>query len=205
MAVLGKKALKKKLAHKDINKRLYITPLINPENQIGESSIDLRLGNDFIVTKRGNQHSIDLGKEIWEQRPLRKHCTNISEAFYLHPNELVLANTFEFVKLPDDLSGYVTSRSSFGRAGLVIATATIIHPGFSGTITLELINLGQLPIALYPGIPVAQIVLHDCEGGEKYKGNFNNQTDAKSHDLSNDKKNDLDFWTKRLKIGKSET
>lgn len=68
----------------------------------------------------------------------------------------------EYIKLPNDILGYIIGRSSWGRLGLVIATATLIHPGFAGVITFELTNLGDVPIALYPGIRIAQLSFHKC-------------------------------------------
>lgn len=43
------------------------------------------------------------------------------------------------------------------------STAAIIDPGFEGTITLELYNLGNFPIPLYPGVRIAQIIIYKCE------------------------------------------
>ena len=142
MSVLGNKRIRTLLSDVDISQRLIVTPLLM-DTQIGEASIDIRLGNDFIITRRGNLSSIDPAtSSIKEHRYQTKHYTNLKQRFYLHPNELVLAGTLEYFKLPINVAGFVTSRSSWGRAGLVIATATAVHPGFTGTITLDLINRG---------------------------------------------------------------
>lgn len=202
MSVLGRKLIKQRLQHNDFEQRLFITPLLNPEVQIGDSSVDIRLGNDFKVTKRGNLEAINLGLPKNQiQNPVRRHCTNFFEAFTLHPNEFVLARTLEHFRLPEDVSGYVTSRSFYGRQGLIIATATIIHPGFNGTVILELVNVGQLPIMLYPGLCIAQMVFHHCEGATPYKGVYNEQT-AANHQGTEDRakkvvgKDDAMFWSK---------
>jgi dCTP deaminase len=86
--------------------------------------------------------------------------------FILHPRSFVLGVTLEWFRLPSDLGGYVTGRSSWGRRGLVIATATGIHPGFTGCLTLELANLGDLPIAIRPGMRIGQLFLHDIHRAE---------------------------------------
>ena len=194
MSVLGKNRLIELMSEKDIDKRLIATPLLC-DSQIGEASVDIRLGNDFIVTRRGNLASIDPAREDKkESRYQTRHYVNFGESFNLHPNELVLAGTLEYFRLPISVAGTVTSRSSWGRAGLVIATATAVHPGFTGSITLELVNLGEVPLVLYPGLPVAQLVLRDCEGGENYSGQFAYHTDAHFSDVSQNKKKDLRFW-----------
>jgi dCTP deaminase len=67
----------------------------------------------------------------------------------------------EWVKIPNNLQGIVTARSSWAREGLNIATATIVNPGYRGIITLELANFGEIPITLYPGLRLAQIALYE--------------------------------------------
>lgn len=87
--------------------------------------------------------------------------------FILHPRRFVLGVTLEWFRLPSDLGGYVTGRSSWGRRGLVIATATGVHPGFTGCLTLELANLGDIPIAIRPGMTIGQLFLHDIHRVKK--------------------------------------
>ena len=81
------------------------------------------------------------------------------DAFIIHPNEFALATTLEYVKIPDDLVARVEGRSSMGRLGVTMhVTAGFIDPGFEGNITLEISNIGAMPVALYPGQRVCQIV-----------------------------------------------
>lgn len=79
----------------------------------------------------------------------------------------MLGATLEWLSLPDWLSSYVTGKSSLGRHGLVIETAAGIHPCFSGCLTLELANVGEVPLEIYPGMQVCQIFLHRTT---KHKG-----------------------------------
>lgn len=196
MSVIGNIKLMELLCRREIDKRLIITPLLNRNQQVNEASVDIRLGNDFIVTRRGNLAMLDpASHDIREHRYQTKHFVNFRECFYLHPHELVLAGTLEYFRLPVDVAATVTSRSKWGRAGLVIATATAVHPGFCGTITLELLNLGEVPLALYPGTSVAQIVFYHCDGGTLYKGDMACRTGAHFSSLSqDDKKADRAYW-----------
>jgi len=89
------------------------------------------------------------------------------ESFVLHPKSFVLGSTLEWIRLPANRGGYVTARSSWGRYGLIIATATGIHPGFSGCLTLELANVGEIPIVIKPGTTIAQLFIHTVEDTEK--------------------------------------
>lgn len=76
----------------------------------------------------------------------------------LHPGELILALTLEYLRLPDDLWGNLEGRSTWARLGLQVhATAGMIDCGFSGYLTLELQNNGRLPLVLSPGLRVAQM------------------------------------------------
>lgn len=160
--VLSKKEILNRIYNKKIEQRLTITPLID-NKQINEGSIDVRLGTEFIVSRRTKYSLIDpLDKDINDKINVYQEriYVKLGTPLILHPNELILGCTFEYVKFPNDLIGYILGRSSWGRIGLVIATATFINPGFAGVITLELANLGNTPISLYPGIKVAQISLH---------------------------------------------
>lgn len=166
MAILTRSILLERLLKED----LVVTPLLT-EDQVGDASIDVRLGNEFLVPMRvaagvHQYHTVDKASAYL---PVRR---DFREPLFLHPGQLVLGATFEFLQLPDNLSCYVIGRSSFGRAGLVIATATAVAPGYGGCITLEIVNIGAVPVPLYAGIRIAQLVFHDTVGTAMYKGRF---------------------------------
>ena len=149
----------------DEPEKLVITPLIS-ERQLEDGSIDLRLGTEFVVAKRSKYADLDaldehktLDSKIVEYQ--EKIHIKIGNSLVLHPTQFVLGSTFEYLKLPVDLVGYVLGRSSWGRLGLIIATATVVHSGYAGIITLELTNIGDTPIELYPGIRIAQLGFHE--------------------------------------------
>jgi len=80
------------------------------------------------------------------------------EPIFLHPHEFVLGSTVERLKMPDDLVARLEGRSSLGRLGVVIhSTAGFVDPCFDGHVTLEISNLANLPIALYPGMRIGQL------------------------------------------------
>lgn len=72
----------------------------------------------------------------------------------------MLGATLEWIRLPKNLSGFLTGKSSLGRRGLIIETAAGVHPGFSGWLTLEITNVGEVPIELKPGMEICQLFLH---------------------------------------------
>ncbi len=82
---------------------------------------------------------------------LERYFIPYGDSFVLHPGELVLAPTFESVKLPRNLVGYLDGRHSLARLGVPVhVTAGAIDPGFTGTLIAELLNVGRVPVNLYP-------------------------------------------------------
>jgi dCTP deaminase len=80
------------------------------------------------------------------------------EPFILHPGEFVLGSTLERVAIPDDMVARLEGKSSLGRLGLLIhSTAGYVDPGWDGYLTLELSNVANLPITVYPGMKIGQI------------------------------------------------
>jgi dCTP deaminase len=133
--------------------RIVIDPL--DESCIQPSSVDLRLDRLFRVFLNHTMPVIDVKEDLEDLTRLVE--IGEGEAFILHPGEFVLGSTYEKVSLPDDLVGRIEGKSSLGRLGLLIhSTAGFIDAGFSGHITLELSNVANLPITLYPGIKIGQ-------------------------------------------------
>ncbi|GAH46269.1 unnamed protein product, partial [marine sediment metagenome] len=104
--------------------------------------------------------------EYYNAHLIESHYVPLGNDFILHPNQFVLGITLEWIHFPKDLAGYVIGRSSWGRQGLIIATATGVHPGFSGCLVLELSNSGEVPIHIYPGLRIAQLFVHRLETEE---------------------------------------
>jgi dCTP deaminase len=120
------------------------------------SSVDVRLDHYFRVFLNHTMPVIDVKKDLEELTRLVD--IDDDRAFILHPGEFVLGSTFERVAVPDDMVARIEGKSSLGRLGLLIhSTAGFIDAGFDGHITLELSNVANLPITLYPGMKIGQI------------------------------------------------
>ena len=155
MAILSDKDIKKLLNEGHIS----IEPLDNKEKQIQPSSVDLRIGDEFKVFRVIRTPYIDPKDNEEVASYMESFKVPEGEAFIIHPNEFALATTQETVKLPDDIVARVEGRSSMGRLGVTMhVTAGYIDPGFEGKITLEISNIGAMPVALYPGQRVCQVV-----------------------------------------------
>lgn len=125
---------------------------------IQPSSVDVRLDKFFRVFENHRYEVIDPAKE--QPELTREIVAEDGEPFILHPGEFVLASTYEVITLPDDIAGRLEGKSSLGRLGLLThSTAGFIDPGFSGHITLELSNVANLPVKLYPGMKIGQLCL----------------------------------------------
>jgi dCTP deaminase len=165
--MLSGATIMKRLADHDSG--LGITPIIDARSQVGEASIDLRLGPDFIVARRATGlATFDPARVDEISRNIRDYQDYVrrppGSAFYLHPGEFAIARTLEYLTLPNYMSAQVNGRSSWGRLGLVIETAPLVQPNFGGVITLELSNLGSVPIVLYVGVRIAQVAFFDVTG-----------------------------------------
>ena len=128
------------------------------EAMVQPSSVDVRLDRFFRVFENHKYSVID--PSIEQAELTREVIAEDDEAFILHPGEFVLASTYEIITLPDDIAGRLEGKSSLGRLGLLThSTAGFIDPGFSGHITLELSNVANLPVKLYPGMKIGQLCL----------------------------------------------
>lgn len=197
MGALTKEKIIEYMNKDDIKERLIITPLFNLDELLDPTSINLRLGNEFIVMKRESFPLLDIRDQDKLASRIERYQENIRvnyrEKFVLHPHQLIIGSTLEYVSLPHKLMCYVVGKSTWGRMGLIIATATKVDPGFKGCITLEMINQGEVPVVLYPGIPIAQLVFHETVGEAEYKGKYNCATGPQFPDFIKNIE-DWKFW-----------
>ena len=136
-----------------------VTP-INLSTQLGPSSIDLRLGDKFIIFQNTRMSLLDT-----KNMKLDGLTTDIyadkNEGIVIHPGQFILGTTMEFLKIPNDMAVRIEGRSSYGRIGIAVhSTAGFCDPGWEGQVTLEIQNLGVVPVKLYPGERVCQAVFH---------------------------------------------
>jgi dCTP deaminase len=152
LVILSDRTLREQLAAG----RIIVDPL--DESLIQPSSIDVRISNLFRVFRNHTRAVIDVKAEMDDLTELIEIPADGEQAFMLHPGEFVLGSTLERIALPDDLVARLEGKSSLGRLGLLIhSTAGFVDAGWDGQITLELSNVANLPITLYPGMKVGQV------------------------------------------------
>ncbi len=131
--------------------KIKIEPF-DAEKQLAPVGIDLRLGNKFRIFETAHQTHIDLTRENFDANTKLIEVQK-GDTFILHPGEFVLGMTEENIELSDDICAKIDGRSSLGRLGIMVhSTAGHVDPGWKGRLTLELSNIGKLPIALLPGM-----------------------------------------------------
>lgn len=147
---------------------LSISPL--EAEQIQPASVDVRLGDTFLEIE---DDWIDL------DRPVTYNMSKADE-FCLGPRSFCLATTWEYIKLPDNVTAFVEGRSSVGRIGLFVQNAGWVDPGFEGEITLELFNATHVPIWLKKGFRIGQLVFAqmDKPAVRPYSGKYQGQRNA---------------------------
>jgi dCTP deaminase len=147
--VLSDRTIRRLLDEGRIEIDPYDASLLQP------SSVDVRVDRYFRVFHNARYPFIDVREP---QEDLTELLETDSEPFILHPGEFVLGSTLERIRLPDDLVARLEGKSSLGRLGLLIhSTAGFIDPGWDGHVTLELSNVANLPITIYPGMKIGQL------------------------------------------------
>jgi dCTP deaminase len=141
------------------------------ENTVGPASIDLTLDNKLRIFN-SDQH---ITQPDIDYKTLTS-LVDISAGYLLEPGELVLGITRERMTLPDDLCGWLNSRSRFARIGLMShIAAPFLAPGISNKQILEIYNAGRNKIWLRAGMKICHVVLEECRGKAKYTGAWKDQ------------------------------
>ena len=148
--ILSDRTIREELA----SGRITIEPL--GEGALQPSSVDLHVDRLFRVFRNHTTRVIDVKEDQTDLTELVEVAEG--DAFILHPGEFALGSTSERVALPDDLVARLEGKSSLGRLGLLIhSTAGFVDAGWDGHLTLELSNVANLPITIYPGMKIGQI------------------------------------------------
>lgn len=175
--ILSDRDIKKSLA----SGRIKINPEPDLKEQLGSCSIDLHLGNTFRVFRHSRYPHIDLKGAIDASKLMDEIVVPEGEAFIMQPGNFALASAAETLELADDILGRIEGRSSLGRLGIIVhGTASVFDPGWIGVPTMELGNLGVMPVALYPGMRICAFTFEEVSSpvevpyrmkhGNKYAG-----------------------------------
>ena len=144
-------------------------------DNVGPTSIDLTLGNKFRVFRKVRK-IFHITEDLNFEEVTKVIIVKNGNYLLLMPGELVHGITKEKIRLSEDLAGWIEGRSRFARIGLMIhVTAGLVQPCCNNKQVLEISNMSPMPIALYPGTKICQIILERIEGNAKYEGRFKDQ------------------------------
>ena len=148
------------LSDRDIKKaiaegRIKVDPAPDYSTQLGSCSLDLRLGSEARVFRPSKVTHVDVKHMQEAEKIMEEIVIPEGEPLVLHPGDLVLATTLEWLEISDDLIGRIEGRSSLGRLGIIVhGTASIFDAGWKGKPVMELGNLGVVPVILWPGMRI---------------------------------------------------
>jgi dCTP deaminase len=163
--VLSKKQMEERLkADVADPKSLVITPLLRYDDAFDSDSVDLRLGSHFIFGQAPPEPAVFPSKR-GRSSQFRVHVP-LGSYLVVPPHHTVLGATLEFIKLPYDVSGQILTKSSVARTFVIIEAAPWIHPFYRGCLTLEIANVSNTAVLLYPGRLIGQLVLMEVATDE---------------------------------------
>jgi len=160
--VLSRQEILTRMTEYDVThqKNLVITPLFYQKHEdiFDADSVDLRLGCHFLLPKSLDQPFFSPDRTSATSLHVKVHVP-LGQFLVVPAHQTILGATLEFIKLPSDVSGQVLTKSSVARTFIVVETAPWIHPQYRGCLTLEIANVSNTPVLLYPGRPICQLVL----------------------------------------------
>ena len=87
------------------------------------------------------------------------------ESILIPPNSFALAASLEYFKMPRNVTGLVTAKSTYARCGLGVPP-TVLEAGWEGVLVLEFSNHTSNSIRLYANSGAAQILFFQGEQPE---------------------------------------
>jgi deoxycytidine triphosphate deaminase len=151
--ILGTKELLRLVHEENLVENLCERELTNPEG----AGFDLRVGKFYVFPTQGNAY---LGVE---QRKTPATSIVDVDRCMLYPSGSILVETMESVNMPGYLAGHVLPRTTLFRSGLNLRTGPV-HPGYHGTLTFLLTNLGYSTVEIEQGARIAHMQFHVVSG-----------------------------------------
>lgn len=170
--LLSEKTIREKIQSKDIVVKIGEQQKSETELEFDTASLEVHLSDEFRIWKDLN--SIGLNSAVdpaqtnfnfVEYHKSISEVANLSEGkFKLGSQCFVLAITQEYIKLPNNIVGFIQGKSKLARMGLAIhLTAPTIQAGWGGKITLEIYNASPMPVLLTPGMKIGQLLFHQLD------------------------------------------
>lgn len=182
---------------------LVITPLLQKDRAIDADSVDLRLGSYFLLPRSLPEPYFSPDANTATSLHVKVHVP-LGQYLVVPAHQTVLGSTLEFIKLPCDASGEILTKSSIARTFIIVETAPWIHPEYRGCLTLEIANVSNTPVLLYPGRTIGQLILLGClrehDPEAKVKSTFYGPVHPEAPPFKNPEKDLLDIGIRRTEV-----
>lgn len=148
-----------------------------PSYGLSSCGYDVRLAPEFkLFTKPNDGRIIDVLNFCESDIVDEYHGDTVT----VPPGGLLLGRTVETFHIPDDIVGTATGKSTWARVGAQVIV-TPLEPGWSGELVVEIVNGTNLPLKIYAGVGIAQIVFHQLAVRPRVSygdraGKYQNQT-----------------------------
>lgn len=149
---------------------------------LSQAGYDIRLSSvEFLVFDtlpfEGDEDIIDAKNFTLQPEEAKLHEQEDGAAYFILPSmSYGLGTSLELINMPDNVFAMVEGKSTYGRCGL-IANILPIEPGWSGYLTMCLINPTGFPMKLYANEGIAQVVMWEIDPvGKAYEGLYQMQS-----------------------------
>ena len=148
--VLSDRDIKAAITSGEINIEPFSPECIQP------TSVDVRLASKALIWRQRYEGSYISPTQPVEAKMMGEWNLDFPELLY--PYDLLLASTLEKITLNDSIVARIEGKSSLARLGIAVhVTGGFIDCGWSGNITLEIVNFNPNAVILHTGMKIAQI------------------------------------------------
>jgi dCTP deaminase len=185
------------------SKGLILTPFLRRDAALDADSVDVRLGTYFLLPRSLPEPYFSPDRNTATSLHQKVHVP-LGRFLVVPAHQTVLGSTLEFIKIPSDASGEILTKSSITRTFIVVETAPWIHPEYRGCLTLEIANVSNTPVLLYPGRPIGQLILlhvdREHEPGSKAKGTYFGPIHPEAPPFQNPEKDLMDIGVRSTEV-----
>ena len=119
---------------------------------LGSAGYDIRIANEW-------KHSIYMLDVLDPKKPSEREWDSYTSdgPQILPANSIILGRSLEYIRMPRDVMAIVLTKSTYARAG-IFCNITPLEVAWNGFITIEIANLINVPVIIYPNEGIAQIL-----------------------------------------------
>ncbi len=124
---------------------------------ISSYGYDFRLANEFKIPAFSSLKCLDPKK--MDQATFRNVKGRVC---VIAPNSFILGRSYEYFRIPRDVLVICQGKSTYARCGVVV-NVTPFEPEWEGFVTISLVNTTPVPVKVYAGEGIAQLIFFRSE------------------------------------------